>query len=107
MDDEIELVPLLRGFGENGVDGGEIGHVAMADDAAADLGRQRLDALLELVALVGEGELGALGGAGLGDAPGDRMIIGENRRSGRAYPRAIPRYPPFLGSPDFGGRSIA
>ncbi len=43
----------------------------------ADLLRQRLDALLERIALIGEGELGALGAAGLGDAPGDRAVVGD------------------------------
>jgi hypothetical protein len=40
-------------------------------DLRADFGGQRLDALLEGIALIGEGEFGALVRAGLGDAPGD------------------------------------
>ena len=43
----------------------------------AEFGGQRLDALLERFALIGERDLGALVGAGLGDAPGDRPIVGD------------------------------
>ena len=39
--------------------------------------RQGLDALLQGVALVGEGELGAVGGRRLRDAPGDRAVVGD------------------------------
>ena len=54
-----------------------IGDVAMADHQAADLLGQRLDALLERVALVGEGKLGAMVAAGARDAPGDRAVVGH------------------------------
>ena len=43
----------------------------------ADLLRQRLDALLQRIALVGEGNVGALGAAGPGDAPGQRAVVGD------------------------------
>ena len=46
VDHEIELAPLRFDFGEHGVDGVEIGDVAMTDDNGAQFGRQRLDALL-------------------------------------------------------------
>jgi hypothetical protein len=39
--------------------------------------RQRLDALAERLALVGEGELGACAGQRARDAPGDRMVVGH------------------------------
>ena len=39
--------------------------------------RERLDPLLDGVALIGERDLGALIGHGLGDAPGDRAVIGD------------------------------
>ena len=32
---------------------------------------------LQRIALIGEGELGALRPAGLGDAPGDRAVVGD------------------------------
>ena len=47
------------------------------DHQPADLLRQRLDALLQRVALIGEGKLGTLRMAGLGDAPGDRPVVGD------------------------------
>ena len=59
MDEEVEPAPDSRHFGEDRVDGGGVGHVAMADDMGADLGGERLDPLLQRIALVGEGELGA------------------------------------------------
>ena len=62
---------------EHRVDGRGLGDVAMADHHAADLLRQRLDPLLERIALIGEGEFGALRMAGLGDAPGDRAVVGD------------------------------
>ena len=49
----------------------------MAGDQPADLLRQRLDALLQRVALIGEGELRTLRMAGLGDPPGDRPVVGD------------------------------
>ncbi len=43
----------------------------------ADRLRQRLDALAQRLALIGEGELGALRGERLGNAPGDRVVVGD------------------------------
>lgn len=43
----------------------------------ADFGGQRLDTLLERFALIGEGNLGALIGQRLGNAPGNGMLIGD------------------------------
>ena len=54
-----------------------IGDVAMADDMRAELGGERLDALLQRVALIGERELRALRARGAGDAPGDRAVVGD------------------------------
>ena len=54
-----------------------IGDVAMADDVPADLLRERLDPLLQRVALIGERQFGALRMAGLGDAPGNRPVVGD------------------------------
>src|ERR1700676_2227191 len=39
--------------------------------------RQRLDAFAERLALIGEGELGAMRCEHLGDAPSDRVIVGD------------------------------
>ena len=52
-----------------------LGDVAIADDDAADLLGQRLDAFLQRVALIGEGEFGAVRAAGFGDAPGERAMV--------------------------------
>ena len=43
----------------------------------AEFGRKRLDALLQSIALIGECKFGTLIGAGLGNAPGDRPIVGD------------------------------
>ena len=75
MHQEIERAPGRLHGGEHRIDGRGLGDVAMADDDAADLLRQRLDALLERVALIGEGELRAVLVAGLGDAPGERAVV--------------------------------
>ena len=47
----------------------------MAADDGVQFGRKRLDTLLQRVALIGEGQLGALFGAGFRDAPGNRLIV--------------------------------
>ena len=62
---------------EHGIDAGDVLDVAGQHQFDAERFRQRLDALAERLALIGEGELGALRGQRLGDAPGDRMIIGD------------------------------
>ncbi|GAA0007588.1 hypothetical protein BRDID11002_75940 [Bradyrhizobium diazoefficiens] len=49
----------------------------MAEHESADLGGERLDALLQRIALIGEGELGARCVACLGDTPGDRAVVGN------------------------------
>ncbi len=40
-------------------------------------GRQRLHALAQRLALIGEGQFGALRGQRLGDAPGDGVVVGD------------------------------
>ena len=77
MDDEVELAPKLLDLAEDRVDRRAVGDVAMADDMAAELLRQRLDPLLQGVALIGEGELGAGIRRRLGDTPGDRAVVGD------------------------------
>ena len=69
MDDEIEGAPELLDLGEDRVDAGRIRHVAMADDGRVELLRQRLHALLQRVALIGEGEFGAVACAPPGRCP--------------------------------------
>ena len=62
---------------EDRVDRGAVLDVARQHQRCADLVGQRLDAPAERFALIGEGELGAVLGEFLRDAPGDRMIVGD------------------------------
>ena len=66
---------MLGDIGENLVDGRRIGDVAMAGDKGAEFRRQRFDALLERLALIGQRDFGAMLDTGLGDAPGNRTIV--------------------------------
>ena len=75
VDDEIDLAPQLGDFGKDGVERRCVGDVAMADDMGAEFLRQRLDALLEGFALIGQRDFRALVGAGLGNAIGDRPVV--------------------------------
>ena len=60
VDDEVERAPEARSTSAKTASMvAGIGDVAMADDRRAELLRQRLDPLLQRVALIGEGELGA------------------------------------------------
>ena len=71
VDDEIEVAPFcLDGF-KRGIDGGHVGDIAGHDDFGAHFGGQGFNALLQGIALIGEGQFRALIGAGLGNAPGD------------------------------------
>src|SRR5271165_4049128 len=49
----------------------------MPNHDAAHLLGQRLDALFQRVALVGEGELGAVGVTGFGNTPSQRSLVGN------------------------------
>ena len=77
MDEEIELAPVLGDVVEDRIERCRIGHVAMAGDMRVEFRSQRLDALLERLALIGQRDLGAMVDAGLGDAIGDRPIVGD------------------------------
>src|SRR5690606_32102155 len=56
---------------------GRIHHVAGHDEGGAHRFRQWYDALLQRLALIGEGEFRTMFGAGLGNAPGNRSVIGN------------------------------
>ena len=77
MHEEVDRAPgrLHRGETASMVAGSV--DVAMADDEPPTSCGQRLDALLERVALIGEGKLGAVTMAGFGDAPGQRALVGD------------------------------
>jgi hypothetical protein len=77
MHDEVDLAPLLLDCGEHRVDGSRIGDVAVAEQGGAEFGGERLDALLQRLALPGQTDLGSSVAAGPRDAIGDRSVIGE------------------------------
>ncbi len=77
VDQEVHRAPLLLDLGEHRIDRGDVLDVAGQDDLAADRFGERLDPPAERLALIGEGKLGAVRGQRLGDAPGDRMIVGD------------------------------
>ena len=62
---------------EERVERGRVLHVGRQHDRRADALGERDHPAAEALALVGEGELGALRGEGPGDAPGDRMVVGD------------------------------
>ena len=62
---------------EHRVDGGGIGDVAMAEQDTVELPGQRLDPLFQRIALPGQRDFRAGRAAGLGDAPGDRAVVGN------------------------------
>ena len=77
MDEEIEPAPLRLDALEHGVHRRRVGHVAMAGDMRVQLRGERLDALLQRVALVGERELRAGRAGRRGDPPGERAVVGD------------------------------
>ena len=77
MDDEIEIAPSLGEDGEDRVQRGDVLDVAGQRKRRPEALGERQDAFAQGVALVGEGEFGPLGGDRLGDAPGDRMVVGD------------------------------
>ena len=98
MDEEIHRPPLLLEDAEGLVHRGVVGDVALDERGDADLGGERLDALLERLALVGEGDLGALVGERLGDAPGDRVLVGDAHDEAALAGHQVPQPSRFLPS---------
>src|ERR1051326_6155478 len=74
---EIQLLPAAGHLGEHQVDGAQVLDVARQDQARAERFRERPHALAERVALVGEGQDGALAGQSFGNSPGDRVVVGD------------------------------
>ena len=77
MQDEIQLAPTLLQFGEGLVKRAVVGDIARQDEFRANLRGQRADTAFKRLALIGEREVRALSRDGLGDAPGNRLIIGD------------------------------
>ena len=78
VDDEIDRLPALLQRVEGAVERFHVRHVAFEGEIAAELFGQRADALLQRLALIGEGHLGALLVQLLGNAPGQRLVVGES-----------------------------
>src|SRR5262249_38472422 len=77
--EKIERAPFRFDRRESRADSVRFGHVAVADHRPADLLRQRFDPFLQRLALMSEGELGALPMASLCDTPGERAVIGDTQ----------------------------
>ena len=77
MNQEIDLAPGLLQFGENIVDGRNVFDIAGQKDVGANGIGQRLHALAEGFALIGEGQFGPVLAQFTRDAPGNGMIIGD------------------------------
>ena len=77
MHEKVETAPFGAQGLEHGVDTGNVLDIARQHGVDLELIRKRLDALAQRFALIGEGKLGALGPEGLGNTPGDGVIIGN------------------------------
>ena len=77
MDDEIHAVPHLAQCGKGGIDGGGIADIAIDHRRRLQRFDQWHHPLAEQVALVGKGQFGARIVQGLGDAPGDGVLVGH------------------------------
>ena len=77
MDHKIQLAPLRLNLREHGINRCSVRDIAMADDNAAQGVRQRPHPLFQRLALIGESEFRALIGSSLGNAPGNRTVVGN------------------------------
>ena len=95
MDEDVEPAPFAGNALEERVERGRVLDVGRQDQAGADALGERDDAAPEALALVGEGELGALRGEGAGRCP--RRSNGRWRRRGsaRACRREVRPGPPL------------
>ena len=77
MDEKVEPSPGLFDLLENRVHAGVVRDVTGHDQVGANRLSQRLNTLQERLALIGEGELGAMRASLRGDSPGDRSVVGD------------------------------
>ena len=77
MDQKVDRAPFFLQPGEKRVHRFLGRHVAFDHLGHADRIDQRLDPLLQRVALIGKGDFGTLGRQLLGDAPGNGFVIGK------------------------------
>src|SRR5690606_10495285 len=82
MDENVQLAPLFLQRAEHGLHRILALDIAGQDNVRAEACGERSDALLQRIALVGEGDLGARFGELLRNAPGDRMIVGDAHDEG-------------------------
>ena len=76
VDQKVEAAPPLRESGEHGGDLTVVGDVERFDDGRSDALGQGPHAALQGIALKGEGQLRTLVVGALGDAPGQRALVG-------------------------------
>ncbi len=77
MNEEIDRAPLLLHLGEHGIDRRDVFDIARHQEIRTRRFRQRLDALEQRIALIGESEFSAVVRQRLGDTPRNRMIVGD------------------------------
>jgi hypothetical protein len=77
MDQKVDRIPDLGQLGKGGIQRAGIGDVAIDQGGRLHRLDQRDHPLLEQVALVGEGQFRARLMQGLGDAPGNGMLVGD------------------------------
>ncbi len=77
MDHEVQPVPHLAQFGEGGIQRGGVGDIAVDHGGRLHRLGQRHHALLEQIALIGEGQLRTRFMQSLGDTPGDGVLVGH------------------------------
>ncbi len=94
MHQDVEAIPALAQLGEDVVDLRVLGDVQRQHDVGVALLGGILDARLELVVLVGEGEFGALTEHRFGDAAGDRTLAGDTDDQGALAGQKSHRVPP-------------
>ncbi len=75
VDHEIDLAPLLLHLGKHRVDARRIGDIAMAERDRAEFLGQRLDALLQRIALPGQRQFSALVAARFRDPVSDGAVV--------------------------------
>ena len=75
MHEAVELRPRFAELREGALDLCVVGDVELEGEPGAELGGVLGDALLEALALVAEGELGAFAVAGTRDAIGNRAVV--------------------------------
>jgi hypothetical protein len=75
--EDVETVPVPAQFGEQSVDLCVLGDVARQHDVRAEGVGRLVDAILQPLVLISEGELSAFAMHCVGNAPGDRALAGD------------------------------